>query len=277
MHRSFVVAHVPVIHRGYLEFFRKEKLPVYVIDDVLLSLFPECRIQKDIRRISPTEAVSALLGLGVNAHALSLGGAKHLNALRCQITAPDEDITRKICEKFFGDCSVQYQSIFLRWHTANVADEKAVVPDRVESTDSFLVAQLKLSIAVAKKSPDWWRLVGGVLYKENNIIAVGYNSHVPDQYTTALLGDPRSLFKKGVAFELTRALHAEQSLIGEAAQRGVSTLGASLVTTVFPCPPCAWLIRSAGISVLYFLKGYSALEGEEILKEAGVKIIQLAV
>ena len=49
-----------------------------------------------------------------------------------------------------------------------------------------------------------------------------------------------------------------------------------MYVTDFPCPPCARLIAAAGISRLYFRDGYAVLDGEEILRAAGVDILQAA-
>jgi dCMP deaminase len=46
-----------------------------------------------------------------------------------------------------------------------------------------------------------------------------------------------------------------------------------MYVTVFPCPPCAKAIAHAGIKHLYCGGGYGVLDGEDILKGAGVKII----
>jgi deoxycytidylate deaminase len=56
--------------------------------------------------------------------------------------------------------------------------------------------------------------------------------------------------------EFTRCLHAEQAAIVNAARAGVSTEGASLYTTTFPCHECAKIIVGAGIVDLFYIEPY---------------------
>ena len=48
-----------------------------------------------------------------------------------------------------------------------------------------------------------------------------------------------------------------------------------MIVTDFPCPPCAKLVAYSGIKKLFYLKGYAMLDGERILKDAGVEIIKI--
>jgi dCMP deaminase len=127
----------------------------------------------------------------------------------------------------------------------------------------------------ATKSSDWWRHVGAVLVKDEKIILSTFNTHVPSEQMPYVNGDPRSNFSKGVHLELSTAIHAEARLIAQAAKEGVSLDGASLYVTTFPCPPCAKLVAYAGIKKLYFDEGYGVLDGEQILKQQGVEIVQV--
>lgn len=56
--------------------------------------------------------------------------------------------------------------------------------------------------------------------------------------------------------EFTRCLHAEQAAIINAAQAGVSTKGAALYCTTFPCHECAKMIVGAGIASVYYVEPY---------------------
>jgi dCMP deaminase len=42
--------------------------------------------------------------------------------------------------------------------------------------------------------------------------------------------------------------------------------------TTFPCPACARLIAEAGFRRCYFSGGYSVLDGDVILRAAGVEL-----
>lgn len=56
--------------------------------------------------------------------------------------------------------------------------------------------------------------------------------------------------------EFTRCLHAEQAAIINAARAGVSTAGAVLFTTTFPCHECAKVIVGAGIVEVFYIEPY---------------------
>jgi dCMP deaminase len=53
----------------------------------------------------------------------------------------------------------------------------------------------------------------------------------------------------------------------------VPVAGADLYTTTFPCPACARLIAEAGFRRCYFAGQYSVLDGEQVLRSAGVRLI----
>jgi dCMP deaminase len=89
------------------------------------------------------------------------------------------------------------------------------------------------------------------------------------------MGDVRAQFHKGEQLELTTAIHAEALAIATAAKRGMTTLGAEILVTDFPCPVCARLIGAVGIKTVYYRRGYSLMDGEEILRAFGVKIIKV--
>ena len=56
--------------------------------------------------------------------------------------------------------------------------------------------------------------------------------------------------------EFTRCLHAEQAAIINSARSGVSTQGAILYTTTFPCHECAKMIIGAGITEVHYIEPY---------------------
>jgi dCMP deaminase len=86
-------------------------------------------------------------------------------------------------------------------------------------------------------------------------------------------GDPRGNFKAGQHLESSLALHAEASIVAQAAKSGISLEGADIYVDTFPCPPCAKQLAYSGIKTLCYRNGYAVLDGERILKSQGVKII----
>jgi dCMP deaminase len=76
--------------------------------------------------------------------------------------------------------------------------------------------------------------------------------------------------------DLSTAIHAEAAVVASAAAAGIPLAGADLYTTTFPCPACARLIAEAGFARCFFAGGYSVLDGEQVLRAAGVALIRVA-
>lgn len=68
--------------------------------------------------------------------------------------------------------------------------------------------------------------------------------------------------------EFHRAIHAEMEVILACARKGVSTKGAILFTTTFPCHNCTRLIIGAGISVVHYIEAYPKSLAEELHSDA---------
>jgi dCMP deaminase len=198
---------------------------------------------------------------------------KKLNNRKITIILPDEDISRDIITKYLKEASTMFDTIFLRWDRHNSSINKAVNIDQKVSLKIFDREMIKNTIQISKKSSDWWRQVGAVLVKKGEVLLVGYNRHVPSPHSPYANGDPRNNFHKGINLELSTAIHAEASVIADAAKKGLKLEGTSIYVSTFPCPPCAKLIAYSGIKKLYYSGGYGVLDGEDILKSQGVKII----
>jgi len=146
------------------------------------------------------------------------------------------------------------------------------MPNRISWDQYFLeiakTASKRASCLRGKK-------VGAVLVREKQILATGYNG-APKGVKNCLehnncLREQNNL-KSGERLELCRATHAEQNAIAQAAYQGVSTKGATLYTTVFPCVLCAKLLINAGVREIVFLEDEKDEQSKGILEEAGVKI-----
>jgi len=144
--------------------------------------------------------------------------------------------------------------------------------DEQITREEFHQRMMKHAGEEANKSSDIWRHVGAAIVSKGEIIRM-FNQHLPSPHTPYVNGDPRNNFHKGDHIEMSSAIHAEAAMISEAARTGTKLEGADMYVTTFPCPPCAKLIARSGIKNLYYGEGYGVLDGEEVLKAAGVKII----
>lgn len=58
------------------------------------------------------------------------------------------------------------------------------------------------------------------------------------------------------AIEYSRSIHAEMDALMSAARQGISTLGATLYVTTYPCHNCARHLIAAGISAVFYVEPY---------------------
>ncbi len=276
--KKVAVAYVPVLHEGYRRFFVEalalgaEK--IYVVGDDILAEHEELDYlnRKDrIRAIPVLEMQKALSQIiSVPVAILDIEVAR---TLKGAVILPKEDLSTLLKKEYFSDVETQELSIFLRWHRDNSAEEKAIEAHRSVTVSGMDREFMGKALEESQKSFDWWRQIGAVLARNGEVIAVGHNTHMPDEQSPNVHGDPRAVYSRGVNINLTTSAHAEMPLIAEAARKGVSLTGASLYVTEFPCPYCARLIAHSGVAKCYFSKGYAVLDGENIMKDAGVELI----
>jgi dCMP deaminase len=272
------MAYVPVLHRGYLDLFRRvagEVDLILVWDRDIIAVFDHL-IRKDLRAVEPRLVVAGLLAAGLPVP-VRLGNEHLIRQLATKgadIIMPDEPECHDLA-KAFSLTVVRYEPVFLRWHRSNSVAENAVMADVELSFTDFDRKMMGKASGEAERSLDWWRQVGAVMVRGEEVILAAYNRHVPDERWPYVWGDPRASFRQGIAIEMSTAIHAEAALIAEAAKRGVALVGCSLYVTTFPCPPCAKLIGSSGVRRLYFQAGYSMLDGEEVMRANGIEIVRV--
>lgn len=270
-----LIAYVPVLHDGYLRFFE-----AYPGPKELLLFGPEITAEfswlaKEIRQVDPHRMQKAIEALGIfeRVSVLDADSVRELVIGERDIALPDEDISRELAQKYFPDAVVTFHPIFLRWDKHNSVKEKPVLPEESITRDEFHRRVMGQAMTEAEKSSDIWRHVGAAIEKDGEVVLLGHNAHVPSPHMPYVHGDPRNNFHKGDHIEISTGFHAEASIIAEAARKGIPLEGASMYTTVFPCPPCAKLIAHSGVKTLYCGGGYGVLDGEDILKRKGVAIV----
>lgn len=112
--------------------------------------------------------------------------------------------------------------------------------------------------------------VGATLVKDKRIIAGGYNGSVS--------GDHHCIDEGCYVVDghCIRTIHAEMNAILQCAKLGVSTEGAEIYVTHFPCLPCTKAILQAGIKKIYYLNDYHNNEyALELIKHVGVEVEQV--
>ncbi|MCJ7786726.1 deaminase [Patescibacteria group bacterium] len=274
MLEKILILHIPVIHKGYLDFFKRiegETSNIYLIDEELQEELSE--IKSDIASIDSKTVKELLNKIGFeNILIFSKSNIEEIRGK--EIVLIQNEISRNLYEKYLKGEKVEWESVFLRWDKNQVLTELPT-QDIPISKEPFDAGKMEEAYKEAEKSSDWWRQIGAVLVKNRKIVARSYNQGVPNDNTPYQLGSIRDLFKAGEKQDFSPTIHAEQKLISEAAKNGIQLQGTTLYLTHFPCSVCAKLIAYSGIKNLYFSEGASNLDGKKILELVGVKIIHL--
>lgn len=273
-----VLAYVPVLHRGYSEFFlaHRNVETCYVVGDALIGEFDHLR--KDCRALEPRFAARAIRSLNIFSDIqIALPETLHaLAAVGATVIMPDEEECRLIAANYLARCQLEFdRRVFLRWDKTNALAENGVKADRTVSLDGFTAEIMRCAFTEAEQATNLWRRVGAVAARDGEILLAAHNTQVPSLRTPYYEGDPRGLFKRGLHLELTTDDHAERRIIAEAARKGVALEGSDLFVTTFPCPPCGKQISFTGIRRLYFAEGYAVLDSERILRDSGLEIVRV--
>lgn len=283
-----ILAYVPVLHEGYRQFFSRhgDARVIYVWGEALIREHDHLR--KDVRALPPLAIVNALWAWVACRHIqfddsgscpIRIAHPALLERLGddgAAVVMPDDDEHRALAAKYLAGVAVEFdRSVFLRWDRSTVLAEEAVRSERVVPFEGFVAEMMQHAYAEVERATNLWRRVGAVIARGGQVLLAAANVQVPSAHTPYYEGDPRMFFKRGLHFELTTDEHAEARLIAEAAADGIPLRGADLFVTTFPCPPCAKLVARAGLARLYFATGYAKLDGERILRERGIEIIQV--
>ncbi len=272
-----LICYMPVLHQGYLDFIDRhpDADALLIFGQDIINRFDWLK-RKEIRAVDPrimSLSVCAAVRPGLNVYVMDEAYARLLKESESKLVFADEEESREVARQMFAGCDVSFDKVFLRWDRTKIAESEVVNGFPIASER---VHQLFMQEAseVSQQSSDWWRQVGAVLVSGDKKI-VACNRHIPSDHTPYVVGDPRNLLKRGVGIEITSVLHSEAAVIAQAAREGVSTVGARLYVTTFPCPYCANVLAHTGISELYFSSGYSVLDGAGLLERAGIKIFQV--
>lgn len=269
------LVYVPVLHQGYLDFFKKYPGTAYILGRSILDKIGEKhpRFSREIREVSPGDirkALSAILEATKVKIATPDDAFDH-------VISPEEDITQLAVRYFFPSTEVEWVRPypFLRWDKPITEGEQEVQPDETVSKDALHKGIMERAFTQAEKSSDWWRQIGAVAMKDDSVLLTANNRHLPSDHSPYSLGDPRNNFSAGEKIELSTAIHAEAELIAKAAKEGISLDGADIFVTTFPCPVCAKSIVEAGFSRVFYAQGYSLMYSQELFKSKGIETIRV--
>lgn len=268
-----LVLFIPAIHEGYLRLIEKYQT-IYILDDSLLKETSRFTyIDRDLRRIKPSDVEKLLSHLWPE-KTIRVLSIENIQSSIGSVHMPEDEISEEIAEKYFKNRTT-FVPLFLRWNKQITTKESEPHPGRVISEEERDTELMLEAFELSKHSSDWWRQIGAVIVKDGEVVVSAFNKRLPTDYTQDAYGDPRSNFDAGEQIELASTIHAESFAIAQAAKEGIALEGASMYVTTYPCPVCAKSIAMSGIKKLYYRDGYSLFDAEKILNAFDVEIIQV--
>jgi dCMP deaminase len=271
-----VLLYLPVVHAGHEAFFARhaDAAEVLVLGAGFRARYKS--LAKDIRALPPDRAARFLQVMLPGTPVRVIEPADLPAAVTATaLVLPDEDVTRNLAAEYrLGEGrALLFDQTFLRWDREWSQARRPAGFDgelTVGELPGPLVARAR---ELAGHSSDWWRQVGAIAWRGEEILGAAWNHHCPTEYAPYVDGDPRDGFSRGVRADLSTAIHAEASVVAQAARTGRALAGADLYVTTFPCPACARLIAESGFRRCYFTGPYSVLDGDRLLRGAGVELL----
>jgi dCMP deaminase len=135
-----------------------------------------------------------------------------------------------------------------------------------ERQADFDLRYLHMARIWAKNSYCVRRQVGALIVKNKMIISDGYNG-TPSGFEN-ICEDETGKTKPYV-------LHAEANAITKVAKSNNSSENSTLYITAAPCMECSKLIIQAGIKRVVYFDHYHSEEGVQLLKRAGIELVQM--
>jgi dCMP deaminase len=281
-----LIAYIPSPNPQHLEWFSRHPGSCLVL---ISQEVAECLVQRLNRNLTglSTEIVEETLFLfacrrGIHCVTTFKTGMNESffgTDPQIEIILADEDVSHAFATTYLSSRRIPYkfENIRARWDMHAVKEQQPVIPDcEISMADSDLFRIREVEI-LSQQSPDWWRQIGAMVFRGPELLACGWNQHFPTEYETSVFGDPRLNFdaRDPEGMDAYVSLHAEEHVIAHCAKRGMSLEGTSMYINTFPCGRCARVVAMSGIKELFFREGSSFLKGFEILKGAGVRIVQV--
>jgi dCMP deaminase len=267
--------YLPVLHAGYQALLdrHRDAAETLLLGTGFAADFPV--LAKEIRALAPEQAARYLTGAGRAGVRVIEPADLPAAVTAATLVVPDEDVLRALVDRHrLGDThAVVFERTFLRWDRSWAEAGRPAGWDGTVTADELPVRLLGAAAAEAARSSDWWRQVGAVAVRDGRVLLAAHNGHQPTEYAPYLDGDPRNNYRRGVRIELSTALHAEAAVVAAAARDGLPLAGADLYVSTFPCPGCARLVAAAGFRRCFFAGPYAVLDGEAVLRAAGVELV----
>lgn len=134
---------------------------------------------------------------------------------------------------------------------------------------------MNIAHEVSRRSTCTRRQIGAIVVSDvGEIKSTGYNGNprgLPHCEETGCIRDKLKI-PSGTRMETCTAVHAEQNAL---IQAGTNAQGATLYSTIIPCPICARMIINAKIRRVVYSGDYSDRQGLGLLNQAGIEVLHL--
>ncbi|RKX68955.1 cytidine deaminase [candidate division TA06 bacterium] len=134
---------------------------------------------------------------------------------------------------------------------------------------------MQITEIVKERSTCLRRKVGAIIVKNKRILTTGYNGPPEGFKHCEDIGGcirDRMGIASGQRQELSRAVHAEQNAIIQAAKMGISIEGSTLYVTNHPCVICTKMLINAGVQKIIFKDGYPDELSKQMLEEGAIEV-----
>ena len=123
-----------------------------------------------------------------------------------------------------------------------------------------------LAMVAKLRSPSERLKVGCTAVIDNRVVAIGYNGFLPGVEHKSIMRDGHE----------QNTVHAEQNMIADCANRGVSINGAIAYVTHFPCINCAKILAASKVKEIKYWRDYRNDElAYDILRSVGIVITKM--
>ncbi|MBN1325830.1 hypothetical protein JW977_02515 [Candidatus Falkowbacteria bacterium] len=270
-----IIGTFAIIHRGYLEILDKyPQADIFILSDELANQLYKLEI--DLRKMPLEKVKSLLTSLNRRIFTLDFNNIENIKNSN-QIVLINDDVINELKNRYFNNHPNLIIETGFYYHPAEkVARAQNNSINILKNYTEIDERYMKQAIILAAESGCFWRQIACLVVKDGKILYQSYNRMLPNNDECYKIGCIRDNLKPGEkTAELCSATHSEANCIAQAARDGVSLKGTSIYVTTFPCPMCAKLIATSGITKCYYNQGWANFDGERVMKAAGVQLIKI--
>ena len=120
---------------------------------------------------------------------------------------------------------------------------------------------------------------GCVVVKKGTVLVEGWNETLAGEVycqNGTCIREEKGL-SGGREIEKVCCIHAESSVVAQAATKGIALTGTSVYVTTFPCLICARLLAKTRVGKVYYMTDYMGSDlGRSVLEGANIQIKQVS-